>query len=470
MKVAKRVMIIAAILVVIAGIAYITIARANAKKLATVTVAKAAKTTLTRTVSVTGNIEANNVDTITLGANQKVSDVLVQEGQKVTKGQTLVKLDTTDLQYQLKKARLNQQLNGISTTTDNAAAENQISQAQLNLDIAQRTLANDQKAVNDTKKAMDADKKLLDAGKISADVYGKDVEKYNTAVGQVKNDQNQIQLKQIDLKNAQANLNNVNQSNSQQKDKARIQSDMTQSDIDYYESQIAKSDIKADISGTVIQMDAKANEIPQQGNNTIQIYDLSKYKMTADVAQYDAVNVKVGQEANISVKGLTKKYTGTVTKIDNVAESAAAGSNSSLTSVANQSSNTDTKVKAEITLDNPDNNIKVGFEADADIITSQKPDVVAVSFDAIKTDSAGQKYVFTVQNNRLKRINVTTGIETDFDVEITSGLKEDDEYITSPADTLKENDMVKVKGSGSSTGRSSAGGLFRMAGGGGRAH
>ena len=51
-----------------------------------------------------------------------------------------------------------------------------------------------------------------------------------------------------------------------------------------------------------------------------------------------------------------------------------------------------------------------------------------------------------IENNKVKFIEVTTGITGESDIEVTSGLNEGQEVITGPSrvlNTLKEGDVVK---------------------------
>jgi HlyD family secretion protein len=56
------------------------------------------------------------------------------------------------------------------------------------------------------------------------------------------------------------------------------------------------------------------------------------------------------------------------------------------------------------------------------------------------------KGVYILENNKVKFVEVTTGITGESDIQITSGLTDEMEVITGPSrvlKTLKENDIVK---------------------------
>ncbi|HHY78002.1 MAG TPA: efflux RND transporter periplasmic adaptor subunit, partial [Clostridiales bacterium] len=103
-------------------------------------------------------------------------------------------------------------------------------------------------------------------------------------------------------------------------------------------------------------------------------------------------------------------------------------------------------VLTEITIDNADEILKAGYEADAEIILSEKTDTIAVNYEAVQTDENGNKYIFVVEDNIAKKRIVETGLETDFEIEILSGLKKGEIYITNPPADLMDGETVVTTG------------------------
>lgn len=360
------------------------------------------KKDLVQSISVTGNIEANDKFEMTLNPSQKVTKVYFKEGDVVKKNDILVKLDTTDLEYQLKKAMLN--LDVLKISTSNASK-----QATINLDSAKSTY-------EQAKKKFEANETLFESGVISQ-------EEYDTFKKALLDAENQLKLADIQY--------NSSQMNTSESDKKK-QIELTQTDIDNLKKKIADSSVKSTINGKVIKLGVKEGQFPTNTNNLVQVCDLSVYKVKVEVSQYDAVLISTGQKATIKVKGLDKKYTGTITSISPVAD------------ITMNGTNQESKVKVEISIDNPDNDIKVGYEVDAEIILRQKPATFSVSFEAIKTEKDGKKYVFVIENGIAKKKYIETGLETDFDIEIVKGLNQGEQYISNPTDDLKEGDAVKL--------------------------
>ena len=229
--------------------------------------------------------------------------------------------------------------------------------------------------------------------------------------------------------------------NDQIKDQIN-QVESSKADIENIKDKIEKSTIKSGINGTIVQLDAKPNQYPTAENSTIVIYDLSEYKVKIPVSQYDAVSISPGQKSTIRVKGIDKEYKGTVSAVGNAAV------------ITMEGTNKEPKVEIEVTLDNPDDRIKVGYEADIDITLKESKDSISVGFEAVLQDEEGKKFIFAVIDNKAVKTFVETGVETDFEIEILEGLKAGDSYVKNPPATLKDGDPVKQSGGKNSDNKS----------------
>jgi HlyD family secretion protein len=222
----------------------------------------------------------------------------------------------------------------------------------------------------------------------------------------------------------------------------RSQVEGSKADIANVKNNIQKSTIKSSINGKVVQLDVQNNQYPTMENNTVIIYDLTQYKVKIQVSQYDAVNISPGQKSLIKIKGINKDYTGTVTDIGDAAI------------ITLEGTNKEPKLELEVTLDNPDEKVKVGYEADIDITLKESSNVIAVSFESILEDEDGKNYIFIVENNKAVQRFVKTGLETDFDVQVLEGIKVDEQYVKNPPSTLKDGDPVKQSGGKNSDNKS----------------
>ncbi|HOE57512.1 MAG TPA: efflux RND transporter periplasmic adaptor subunit, partial [Bacillota bacterium] len=259
-------------------------------------------------------------------------------------------------------------------------------------------------------------------------------EEYETALKAMNDFKNQVELSVIQLGNALNSLNDFDANRNDQIKDQRNQVESSKADIANIKDKIEKCTIKSSIDGRIVQLGVKPNQYPTMDNSIVAIYDLSKFKVNVQVSQYDAVSINLGQRSTVKVKGIDTEYKGTVTAISDAAI------------ITMEGSNKEPKVKIEITLDNPDNRIKAGFEADIDITLEERLNTAAVGFESVLEDEEGKRYVFTVVNNKAVKRFVKTGLETDFDIQVLEGLKTGEQYIKNPPSTLKDGDPVKQLG------------------------
>ena len=416
-------LIIIAIVIILSAIFGVKVFLSSKNNVIAVNAINTTKKNLVQSISVTGTIKANDFEEIILPSTQKVINVLVEEGQEVKKGKLLVKLDTSDIESQLAKGKIalelsNRELEKLKDDDNNTAKksmENAVKQAELNLQNAKIKY-------EDAKRKHEQNIKLYEAGFLSKE----EIENSKSALNDLETN---IINAELSLDNAQNSLGDFDDRIYQQEKQIEI----SNADIESLQRKIADSNIKSNINGKIIKLSAKEKQYPLPGDSIL-IYDLSQYKIELNVSQYDAVSIKEGQNADIKVKGINKIYTGKVTKIGEAATQEMTGTSK------------ETKVLVEITIDNVDEQIKVGYEADVEIALEEKENSVAVNFEVIQTDEEGKKYLFILENDIAKKRIVETGLETDFEIEITSGLKEGEKYITNPPEGLQDGETVKIFG------------------------
>ncbi|AYD40899.1 biotin/lipoyl-binding protein [Clostridium fermenticellae] len=242
-----------------------------------------------------------------------------------------------------------------------------------------------------------------------------------------------------ELSKEKADLSSAQNAMSQAQTGVSNSTDSIRSEIDSLNEKIDACNIKADTDGKVVKVDAKEGQVPQQGDKII-VDDTSKYKVSVDMSQYDAMKVSKGQKAIVKVKGNdSMKYIGSVTDVGQIAQTQT-GTNVTQTQQ-------DPKVNVTITLDGAsgDDTIKSGYSADVEIIFDERQNAIAVSSDSVKEDKGTKKkYVYVVNDeNKVAKKYIRTGIETDDAIEVIGGLKQGEKYVTNPQDTLKEGDTVK---------------------------
>jgi hypothetical protein len=80
----------------------------------------------------------------------------------------------------------------------------------------------------------------------------------------------------------------------------------------------------------------------------------------------------------------------------------------------------------------------------ADIEVEAVSGALTVPIEAILDDN-GKKFVFVVSNNKVAKVEVTTGALTDTSAQVLTGLKDGDVVATSQLTTLTDGMTVRAK-------------------------
>lgn len=186
--------------------------------------------------------------------------------------------------------------------------------------------------------------------------------------------------------------------------------------------------LRSPIDGIVTQINTKAGEVSSLATPVLTVANLDTLEFVAEVDEQDAGKLQLNQAANVSLDALgDKKISGTIYDISQVAKTNSTGG---------------TYYPTKISLEYTEATVRIGMNGDATISTAMKNDAIVIPSEAIN-EGDNNKYVFVAENGKAKKIIVTTGLENDTDTEITSGLTEGTEVITTEIDNLKEGMKVE---------------------------
>ena len=217
--------------------------------------------------------------------------------------------------------------------------------------------------------------------------------------------------------------------------------------------QIRKLSIYSPMDGTITQLNVEFGERVlgsgySQGTNIMTVSDLASMQAVVDVDENDVVLLNVGDTARVKVDAFGDKiFKGTVQQIGNSAQSSGLGTQEQVV-------NFEVKIKL---LDLNDN-LRPGMSCNADIETETKDNVVSVPIqsvtarsnpnpaaqensnnDGLRTDNGVKKsnvnkiqeIVFVMEkNNKVKKVDVTTGISDDNYIEIKTGLSGGEDVVS----------------------------------------
>lgn len=322
----------------------------------------------------------------------------------------------------LQKSQAEQELAAANESGDAeriAAAEQAFNGAAANYEAAQ--MQTDQ-----AKAAMDAARKVFEAKEVDAESV---LDDYRDAI---KDAENGVESAEKRLTDAKEQRKLALSSSSNSIDNAKISADqtVTRMGLDDALENIEKCTVVASVDGTVTAVYVTEGESNAVGNMLFVIEDLSDLELKTTVKEYDVGLLSVGMPVTIKSDSTGNEvYTGTVTEIGATAVKDARGD--TVTSSAAEFAIT-------ISIEPGDGKLLVGMNARATIEIESKQNVLAVLYSAVAYDVDGMPYVMVGRKNEkgeliAQRVNVETGVETDYEIEIISDeLREGDLIVDDP--------------------------------------
>ena len=420
-----------------------------------VTAEKVQKRTITEIVNASGKIYPEIEVKVSPDISGEITELNVREGDTVKKGQVLARIyaDIYDIQR-------NQAASGV------AQSQAQVSNTQAQVSNSQAALDALKAQLEQAQRTFDMQKQLFDDKVISRNEFNvadanlrSSKANYNAALQGIKGGEATVQSARASAASAQANLQKA------QKD-------------------LGRTVIVAPGDGVISLLSVKKGEKVagnsfNVGTEMMRIADMAKIEVRVDVGENDIPKVKLGDSAVIDVDAYSnRKFKGIVTQI--ASSNIGAASQNALANTTNDV----TQYKVYIRLlpesymdliGNGSFPFRPGMSASADIQTKTHANVLSIPINAVttrdKSDSSGtgmkknngpgvasspsssyddlEVVVFILdKDNKVKKVKVKTDIQDINNIEITAGLKENDEVITGPYDvvskTLKIGSRVKV--------------------------
>jgi len=255
---------------------------------------------------------------------------------------------------------------------------------------------------------------------------------------------------------------------------AKAQYDQSSASLRQANDLLAKTTITAPMDGKITELMKKEGEMvtgaTYNPTEIMTISDISLFEVEVEVDETDIAEVKLDQEAKIKIDAFPDTvFNGEVSEIGNTAK---------ITGYGTQDQVVNFLVKV-LLLDEV-NGVKPGMSASVDITTASHKDVLQIPIAAVvmreeKKDTLNTKSkegkatalassseeeknnkkkkkeldgVFLVEKSKAKFIPIKSGISDQQNIEIVTGLKENDQIITGSYKilrTLKDGDKIKIE-------------------------
>lgn len=332
----------------------------------------------------------------------------VQRGAKVKEGQLLATLENSDLAAAaLDNKGSYMAAEAAYTTATKAQVPEDVQRAELDFAQAKANLGLNQSIVNSRKQ-------LFSEGAIP----GRDLDTAQAALVQAqaaydtasKHLQSMQQVgREAALKSAQGQLTSA------------------EGKLKGADAQVRYSEIRSPINGVVTDRPLFAGETAAAAAPLITVMDTSSLLAKAHLAQSVVQQMKVGDEADLHVPGLTDPVTAKVSLISPALDTGS------------------TTVEVWFKVDNRKGQLKVGTPVKVVVTGNSVEKTWKIPAAAVLTAQDGSKSVMVVgSDGNAHKKPVTLGITDGDDVQVTGGLSPSDMVITGGAYGLDEGTKVKV--------------------------
>ncbi|TKJ29046.1 MAG: hypothetical protein CEE40_09740 [Chloroflexi bacterium B3_Chlor] len=393
----------------------------------------------------TGTLIPNTEVDLSSSSGGRLAGVLVEVGDQVQAGDVLARLDDTDAQSQVTQAEINlrlaelqlAELTGTPDAADLAAAQFQLTSAQEALEdllngpsaeeiiIAQADLATAEKQLQQAQSAYDRVSWRPDAGSSSQAMdlwsataaYDKARANYEMAVADASEEQ--IAAARASVAQAQSNLNNLLKgATSEEVETAQLNVEQARHNLTSAQIQLEETVLTAPFSGTVIAVAASAGEMVGT-TGIVTLADLSEPLVELYLDETDLDLIAVGYEVEVLFDALPNEtFTGQVVRVDPVL-------------VEMEGAPT---IQALATLEQGENDslwpLPGGLNASVEVIAGRAQNALLVPVEALRELSPGQYAVFVMLDGEPQMRQVEVGLMDYAYAEIISGLEQGDEVST----------------------------------------
>jgi len=406
-----------------------------------VTAEKAQKRTIIEVVNASGKIYPTIEVKVSPDVSGEITDLPVQEGDTVKKGQVVAKIYADIYSIQRDEAS-----SGV------LQSQAQVANSQASIDAVKAQLDQSEKTYN-------MQKQLYDQQVISKNEFYIAEANYKTAVANYNAAKQGILGGQAAVKNARSQLDKANKD-------------------------LSRTIVVAPMNGVVSLLSVKKGERVvgsnmMAGTEMLRIADMSQIEVRVDVSESDIPKVKLGDSAIVNIDAYNnRKFKGIVTQISSSNNGAV--TQSDLTNTSTDVTNYKVYIKmlpesyTDLLSKGGSFPFRPGMSASADIQTKVHTNVLSVPINAVTTRDKNDStktdkktidattadastpnvddldvVVFVLdKDNKVKKVKVTTDIQDINYIEITSGLNDGDQVITAPYDIvnklLKAGDKVKI--------------------------
>ncbi|MEW6102841.1 MAG: efflux RND transporter periplasmic adaptor subunit [bacterium] len=399
----KKWFLIALILIIAAIFALIFLERQE-KKAIKVTLGTVTRGELSLKVRARAKIEAK--ERIELKAKRSgVVTFILDEGTRIKKGEAIAILDDKELLAGEKEnlaqlLGLQNELNRLNRGIDIEEIEKRLEQARISYEELHRQFLNRQR--------------LFESSAISLDEF-KRIEAEDSKA-------------KIAFELAEKQLQETKASHNERMQQIESQIASINANLSFIKQQLIWSKITSPIDGIIIYKLVKQDTYVQPSQILLVVASFSSFVVKSDIDETDVEKISPGMKADVLPDAFSNKtISGVITKIA-------------------PSPILQTKINAfEITVELEKTSLSIKSEmlCDLVILSDKRENTLKVPCEAILSIDK-RNYIFVVQKDIARKKEVSLGLITPNEVEVLSGLAENDKVILNPSPDLEDKQRVRV--------------------------
>jgi len=292
-------------------------------------------------IAVTGTIEATQVD-VSVKITGRILERLVKEGDKVTRGQVLVRLDDSELAADVRRQE------AALRSAQATLRDLQKGARQQEIEDARAAVASGEATRSMTERELQRTEQLFRQSLIAAQDVDRARQAYEVARAQEKSAREKLALV-------------LEGSRPDQIDAARWQVTQAESALAQAESRLREARVVSPIDGVVLRKNLEAGETANPGVPILTLVNPRDVWLRAYVPETEVGRLKVGDAATLRVDAFPGRvFTGRLIEIGSEAEYTPRN-------VQTKKERVNLVFRIKIQVDNPEGILKPGLPADADV-------------------------------------------------------------------------------------------------------
>ena len=350
----------------------------------------------------------------------KVSWIGVEKGDKVKQDQVLVRLEDDEYRARVLESKGNlDNLKARLAEFENGSRPEEVAKSKADLEQSKSDLQNALVTLQRTKP-------LVDQGVLSRQALDDAQAKYDSAAARVNSFQKSFELVRIGPRKEQI-------------DAIRGQVQQAKGTLDYAQTQLENTIIKAPVTGTILERNVEKGEFVTTGfvgdkgakGYVVSEANLNDLQVELDINQNDFAKLDSKQKGSITTDAYPdRKYDGYIQEISPEANRLKA------------------TVQVKVKVQNPDHYLRPDMNASVAFLADAKPAAGAarpINLVVVPAAAVRDNAVFVIVDERAVRRAVKAGAKTSNGIQIESGLNGGEDLIVNPPEDLKDGQRVRPK-------------------------